>query len=166
MNTMISYVWNIKSDIAKLDKIARYIEKYWADFCRIVPDCLDVETKDKYIKEISPIIEKYPKMFFQAKAHNVPNKCWIGYIKPFIASDGNIYMCSANPLVNRKFDQHWKIGSIDNIKAIYEKVKAFDTSKCINWKCFFKAQNDLIWDIIYWKSVESINVDLPHKNFI
>ena len=161
-----SYVWNEKSNEDRLQKISEYVEKYWAEFVRIVPNCLTAETKEQCRIEVEPLLGKYPKMFFQAKEHNVPEKCWIGYVKPFIASDGNIYMCSANPLVNRKFDQHWKIGSIDDIKTMYEKVKHFDTSKCQKGKCFFKWTNDMIWDIIEWKALWELNTEIPHKNFL
>jgi hypothetical protein len=62
-------------------------EKYRAEFVRVVPNCLNVEEKEKYIEDLRPKIAKYPKLFFQGKEHKVPRACLIGYYKPFIAPD-------------------------------------------------------------------------------
>jgi hypothetical protein len=55
---------------------------------------------------------------------------------------------------------------IENIKEIYENVKVFDTSKCIEGKCFFKEQNDYIMKAKTWEGLEEPTVDIAHKNFI
>jgi len=162
-----SYVRTEKSDLKKLDKITYYAEKYWADFLRVVPDCLDVATKENYIKEIWPLIEKYPKLFFQQKEHRVPSNCWIGYIKPFINSDWLVYMCSANPLIGRKFNPERSIWTINDIPWIYKRWDIwFKTDKCQEWKCFFKEQNDLIKEVKDWLFIPPTDLQIPHKKFI
>lgn len=152
----LSYVWNDKSDFSILDKISDYARIYNAKYVRIVPDCLDVAKLDKYKKAIEPFIAKYPGFFLQQKEYKAPSRCWIGYLKPFVNSDGYIYHCSANPLINRKFNEKFRMCSIDNIDA-WNNPRPFDTSNCRDGKCFFKEQNDLL---------EQVMIDIEHRDFI
>lgn len=152
-----SYVWNDYSSIEKLNLVKQYQEKYRAKYVRIVPDCLDVHKKEQYINDIQPLIDKYPNFFFQQKEHLVPHRCWMGYIKPFVNSDGYIYHCSANPLLSRKFNDKFRLGHITEIEKIWESPAAFNTCDCVEGKCFFKEHNDLI---------EQVLLNIDHKDFI
>lgn len=160
-----SYVINARTTKEKIKKLNDYAEKYWADYVRCVGNCLSIEEKTWY-DEMVEEIKKFPKLFYQQKEHKVPNHCWIGRLKPFINSDGWVYQCSANPLLERKFHPHFKIGDIENIKEIYENVKEFDRKLCKDWFCFFSEQNDVIQDVIDWKDIPACTEDLAHPNFL
>jgi MoaA/NifB/PqqE/SkfB family radical SAM enzyme len=141
-----SYVWNARSDRKKLDKIKEYKDKYNAKFVRVVPNCLTYELIDQYKKDIKPIVDEYKDFFFQTKEYSKPERCWIGYLKPFVAPDGYIYRCSAIPLIKQKFDPEWRMGHISDIDKIWNDVKPYSTEKCD--KCFFKVHNDIIENTI------------------
>lgn len=152
-----SYVWNDFSNMKILDKIKDYSNKYDADYVRIVPDCLDVKKIEKFKKDIANTINMYPGFFFQQKEYTVPSRCRMGYIKPFVNSDGYIYHCSANPLINRQFNDKFRICHINDIEESWKNPVPFDTSNCQKGKCFFKEHNELIEEVI---------LDIKHKEFI
>ena len=147
-----SYVITDLSDEKQLEKIATYADKYKATYVRIVPNCLSIEDIDKSTKMIQPYLEKYPNFFFQQKKYIVPNKCWIGRIKPFVNADGYVYHCSANPLIDRKFNSNFTLCHIDDIIKTWEQSYNSDTSfatcNCEEGKCFFAEHNNLIDQII------------------
>jgi len=168
-----SYVWNQKTNTDMLDRLSRYAEKYRAEFVRVVPNCLNIEEQKLYQDEIRPLIAKYPKLFFQQKQYKVPGRCWFGYLKPFVTPDGNISRCSANPLIERKFNSKFVMATINDIPGMYKEAKSFDTSNCKEGKCFFKEQNDFIASLIDNKNPmeaaeieEMSKMDIPHPNFI
>ena len=152
-----SYVWTEHSSPEKLEKIQQYVEKYNAQYVRVVPDCLDVAMIKKYQNEVQGLVDKYPKFFFQQKEYSLPHTCKIGYLKPFVNSDGYVYHCSANALIDRKFGESFRICHISEIEEAWKQIKAMDISHCQEGKCFFKEHNDLI------AQVES---EVPHANFI
>lgn len=146
-----SYVITNLSDEKKLEKIALYADKYNATYVRVVPNCLSIEDIEKSTKLVEPYLEKFPKLFFQQKKYNVPKKCWIGLIKPFICPDGFIYQCSAVALIDRKFNPHFRMCAIQDINKLWDKhtkFEAFNTSMCQEGKCFFAEHNNLIEQII------------------
>ena len=156
-----SYVWTNLSSKDKLEKIQTYAEKYKASYIRIVPNCLSVEDINKSTEMIQPYLEKHPNFFFQQKKYTVPDKCWMGRIKPFVNADGYVYHCSANPLIDRKFNSNFTLCHIDDIiktwENTYNKDVSFNTYNCQEGKCFFAEHNNLIAQIC--SSCE-------HKDFI
>jgi MoaA/NifB/PqqE/SkfB family radical SAM enzyme len=143
-----SYVINDKTTASTFERIAEYKRKYDARYVRIVPNCLSIETIEESRQKAAVLLKEGEGFFFQAKKYEVPKRCWMGYIKPFVAPDGYVYVCSANPLIGRKFDPRFRIGHISNIRDIYKSDIPFDASICEEGKCFFKAHNDLIEDVI------------------
>ena len=150
-----SYVWNEKSNLAVLEKIKRYKEKYKARYVRVVPDCRRVKFIKEYRKKIRPLIRDFPDFFFQEKDYTPPKRCWMGYLKPFVNSDGYVYHCSANPLINLKFNEKFRMGHISEIKNIWKNPKPFCTKYC--GECFFKEHNELL---------EMVMLEVDHRDFI
>ncbi len=147
-----SYVITDLSNEEQLDKIAAYANKYNATYVRIVPNCLSIEDINKSTEMIKPYLEKHQNFFFQQKKYVVPNKCWMGRIKPFVNADGYVYHCSANPLIDRKFNSNFTLCHIDDIiktwEASYGRDISFNTCNCQEGKCFFAEHNNLIGQII------------------
>jgi MoaA/NifB/PqqE/SkfB family radical SAM enzyme len=152
-----SYVWNDLSTIDTIKKVEEYAIKHKVEFVRIVPNCLDVSTIEKSKLQIKEVIQNDELFFIQEKQYIVPERCRIGYLKPFINSDGFIYHCSATPLINRKFSDTFRMGRIEDIRSIWTNPKIFDTSNCQEGKCFFKEHNDLI---------EEVMLPIKHESFI
>lgn len=141
-----SYVINENSVDMVFDKIKGKLDKYGAEYLRVVPNCLSIDTMEssKKILENSTLLN-HPKVFWQEKDYEVSCECYVGYIKPFLNSDGYFYQCSANPLIDRKFHSKFRMGSIGEIDKIWTApYKVFNTSLCQKGKCFFKEQNDLL----------------------
>jgi len=146
-----SYVWTELSDESKLEKIADYYKKYRASYVRIVPNCLSVEDITTATNAVVPYLAKYPEFFFQRKKYTVPERCWIGLLKPFVNTDGYVYHCSASPLIDRKFSEHFRMCSIDDILSTWDitkEFKPFNTVRCEEGKCFFDEHNTLIEQLI------------------
>ena len=147
-----SYVITGLSNEEQLDKIAAYANRYNATYVRIVPNCLSIEDISKSTEMVRPYLEKHPNFFFQQKKYVVPNKCWMGRIKPFVNADGYVYHCSANPLIDRKFNSKFTLCHIDDIIETWEKGYgkdiAFNTCNCQEGKCFFAEHNNLIAQVI------------------
>jgi MoaA/NifB/PqqE/SkfB family radical SAM enzyme len=153
-----SYVWNELSSQNKLEKVKQYKEKHNAAYTRIVPDCRNVKFIKDYRKKIMPLINNMEGMngiFFQEKEYVPPSRCWMGYLKPFINSDGYVYHCSANPLINLKFNPKFRMGHISEIEKIWSIPKPFDSKHC--GECFFKEHNELIEELI---------TEVEHRDFI
>lgn len=150
-----SYVWNEKSNMDVLKKIKRYKEKFGAKYLRVVPDCRNVKFIKEYREKIRPLIKNFSGFFFQEKDYKPPKRCWIGYLKPFINSDGYVYHCSANPLINLKFNEKFRMGHISKIREIWKNPKPFNTKYC--GECFFKEHNELL---------EEVMKEVEHNDFI
>ena len=151
----LSYVWTDKSSEAKLLWIDKYKKQYDAQYVRVVPNCLNRKDMDYFKKKIAPIVNKYDGFFPQSKEYTKPDRCWFGYLKPFLNSDGYIYHCSAIPLIHRKFASRFRMGHWSEIKKIWSAPIAFDTGPCD--KCFFRIQNDVI---------EALLTKGEHEDFI
>ena len=125
---------------------------------RIVPNCLNTAEQEKYKKDLLPIINKREGFFFQTKSYSVYKNCYIGYLKPFLNADGNIYHCSAAPLYNLKFSEPWKICHMKDIKKVWpDNLPKMDTSHCQAGKCFYSEQNELI---------DSLFISIEDEDFI
>jgi len=145
----LSYVWNETSNIKKLNKIIELKDQFGARFVRVVPNCLNVWEQEKYKKDILPIIDSHDKIFFQTKKYDVFDKCYIGYLKPFLNADGYVHHCSAAPLYNLKFEANWRICHMKDIKNIWpSNLPVMDTKNCQKGKCFYYDQNKLIDSVL------------------
>ena len=146
-----SYVWTELSTESKLEKIAQYYKQHRANYVRIVPNCLSVQDIEAAKTAITPYLAKYPEFFFQRKKYTVPERCWIGLLKPFVNTDGYVYHCSASPLIDRKFSDHFRMCSIEEILTMWDitkEFKPFNTCRCEEGKCFFEEHNNLIEQLI------------------
>ncbi len=151
----LSYVWSGISSEEKLKWIEKYKNKHNATYVRVVPNCLSREEMNYFKKHIGSTVRKYDGFFPQSKDYSKPQKCWIGYLKPFLNSDGYIYHCSAIPLIYRQFYEKFRMGHWTKIKEIWANPKPFDTKDCD--KCFFRIQSEVI---------EALMTKSEHKDFI
>ncbi len=147
----VSYVWNEKTNEKILNKIENFLTELSVNFVRIVPDCSDITKQKEYDTIIKQTIKGKDKFFYQNKDRSLPEFCAVGYIKPYLCPDGNIYMCTAHPLLNKKVDKKFKIGNIKNIKEIWQSpIEIFNPLEkgCKAGKCFFCEHNDIIFGVI------------------
>lgn len=141
-----SYVWNELSSPSVLSVLRDYKIKYNASYVRVVPDCRSVKFIDDYNKNVVCLLNGLDGFFFQSKDYVAPVRCWMGWLKPFVNSDGFVYHCSANPLIDLKFNRKFRICNVKDVVSKWQVPKCFSTKFC--GECFFKSQNDLIEDLM------------------
>ena len=146
-----SYVVNEKTTKEILDKVAKYSEIYPAKYVRIVPDCLDLSRKYDFD------IPDSPKFYVQTKAFGDLTPvapCRMGYLKPYLNSDGYFYWCSGVCLGTRYFPTEYRMGAWDESDMIWADQKPFE---CHFDKCFWVEQNLLLG---------AVNTKIEHEAFI
>ena len=145
-----NYVWHNGTDYFKIrDKIKKVLQKYpQTQSIKIQQDVF--EKVDIFKQELNHFFQD-DRVFIDKKNQDVPQKCYMGWIKPHLDADGNIYRCSTMVL---RHDPRFVVGQFNNY-TLKNDAKEFDTSKCDI--CFFKTQNDFI---------DSIGKKFKHENFI
>lgn len=154
-----SYVINLMTTKDIITRIIGKMDKYGIEYLRVVPNCLSIETinESKAIALDMGLLE-HPRVFWQQKKYDVPNSCFIGYLKPFLNSDGFFYYCSANPLIDRKFNHNFRMGRVNEIDLIWNgDYESFYTGNCQTGKCFFREHNELL---------DLFAMQISHKDFI
>ena len=149
-----NYVYSIDSKIDKI-KLLKVMDKYpQALSLKIQLDVFDKLNRldtDYYQQKLWRLKTIDKKTFISKKPDiSKADHCFMGWVKPHLHADGNIYRCSCNCLKDRKFDPNYIINLED--KCDWE---TFDTSKC--HMCFFKGYNDFIGEF---------KKDIRHKEFV
>lgn len=158
-----SYCWtdglSTEEQLLKIKTIA--LENN-VQYIRMVPNCL--ATKEELQKQhelLVPLVDKLGEPFFyQQKEFGTPNKCYWGYMKPFLYCDGYVYPCSSTVLnanADKQFNPSYRWYHWEDISKIYEKeiISAVNTKDCTH--CVFCDQNDML---------EYALNKQPHENFI
>ena len=147
-----SYVWNEKTTLSTIEKLKAYVFKYSPAYVRIVPNCQATdEQQDENNRVLGETIAKLGRPFFyQAKTFQKPDKCYWGYLKPFVNSDGYVFRCSSVVLnydAGRKFHESYKWCDIETLVSKYkEKIVPFNPVNCNH--CVFSAQNNMLDSIL------------------
>jgi len=156
-----SYVYNKGTTDDVVNRLIEFIERNKRyTVLKIQMDVFDDTLEfSPYFKQM---LEQYKPDYFINKKETpyIPKRCFMGWIKPCLEPDGYIYRCSNCALVEQKYDDRYRIGSLypfeDEI-PLQPDVEKFDTSIC--HYCFFSQQNDFI-DQAYQ------NKNLKHGRFI
>lgn len=147
-----SYVINNNTTEEGLRKLSDYVKRHKPKYVRIVPNCQTTkEEQEKNNKFYSKKIRKigYP-YFYQAKIFEKPDKCYWGYLKPFIHYDGNVFRCSSvvlNDDAEKSFHNKYRWCHISELKNVYNRqIVPYIPEHCD--KCVFTNQNNLVDSII------------------
>jgi len=144
-----SYVINEHTTQETIDKVGQYAEKYHARYVRIVPDCLDLDREWDF--DVS-----HPSFYVQTKTSG-PLKpvapCRMGYLKPYLNSDGFFYWCSGVCLEKRYFPEEYRMGEYP--AEIWDMPQM--PFECHFSKCFWVEHNYLL---------ELINTPIAHREFV
>lgn len=149
-NTVFSFSYVIHDHSPKdiLDTLMNFKKKYQNIFLRIIPDNSFSSNKinNIYSGIKSHDIFKDSTVFWHNKNYDIPEKCWMMYIKPFINTDKNVYFCCATQMFERKFIKKYKLCSIEREDIINAWSKQFPRNgkMCEGGICYFKEQNDFI----------------------
>lgn len=116
-----------------IEKIARLIElNPDIKFCRVAGNALKEGAQVEIQETFRPIIEaldKHSKFFIKDvwdMTYAFNDGCYVGLTRPYIAphpngGDYQIYMCTSHVLEKRTYDLDFSLGSIDNVRQIYNE---------------------------------------------
>lgn len=145
-----SYCWTEGiSSVEYVKKIRDIAIENKVKYIRLVPNCLgnkqEQEEKNKFLPWVAAQVGE--PMFYQPKIFDTFERCFFGYIKPFLYCDEFVYPCSSvvlNTGADKQFNTkyrwcHWK-----DVEEVWsEPIKSIiDTSKCNH--CVFTEQNMLL----------------------
>lgn len=154
-----SYVMNKFTNTEIFNRIDKYTEKYNPEYIRVVPDCqTDEKTQEENNKKYSKLIESFGgKYFYQTKKFQRPDKCWWGYVKPFVLHNRYVYPCSSvvlNSDSEEQFHSKYQWYNIDNIFEMYGTRQApFDNKSCDH--CVFTNQNNVVESLMNTNTMEA-----------
>lgn len=147
-----SYVLNCKTTQETINRVKEYAEDHGAQYVRIVPDCLGELGSGHCVWNLA-----HPLFYFQTKTMKclTPSApCRMGFLKPYLNSDGYFYWCSGVCLEKRYFPEEYRMGAWDEASDIWLEQKPFD---CDFPKCFWVEQNQLL---------ELANTEILHEAFL
>jgi len=148
-----SYVMNDDTNGNSLFQIQDYVNKYHPDYVRIVPNCQSTfEEQEESNRVYSKYFGKFGKpYFYQSKTFETPERCWWGYLKPFLHHSGFIYPCSSVVLNNdseRQFHDKYRWYHMNDVEEFYsQEMSNFDPSSCSH--CVFTSQNNMVDSLIH-----------------
>lgn len=146
-----SYVWNEKSDIEAKRKLFYHVLKYSPKYVRVVPNCqATYEEQEKNNSMLSKMIETWKEPFFyQAKHFSEPERCYWGYLKPFVLHNGWVYPCSSvvlNDDADKSFHAKYQWVRMEDLPFIYKNKMKGRKWGCSH--CVFRQQNDMVSSLL------------------
>ena len=147
-----SYVMNDNTSNEILARVKCHVLKYKPEYVRIVPNCQATDEEQEENNEyFSKLISSWgDPYFYQRKVFRRPEKCYWGYIKPFLLHDGFVYRCSSvvlNSDAGRSFHENFRWCHMKEFPLKYsEEILPYIPGHCD--KCVFAIQNDLVDEII------------------
>jgi len=170
--------------VESIKNMAKLISLYPnTKFVRIAGNCLikgnNAAVREKW-KDVISEIDTNEKFFIKDignddDAYN--NGCYVGAIRPYIApsphvgGDYQVYICTSHVLNKRNYDLDYSLGSVDNIKEIWNSMSEnlknnlpiyqVKNNCGKNWKetckfCYYKFNNKLL---------HTVASEMPDKNF-
>jgi hypothetical protein len=122
----------VGTTVESIRKIARLVElNPQLKFCRIGGNALVEDYQLEIQKNWRSVIEEidiHDKFFIKDVWDNCKpfdDGCYVGLTRPYIAphpegGDYQVYVCTSHVLENRTYDMDFSIGSIDNVKEIWD----------------------------------------------
>lgn len=140
------------------DVLEYYKAKYKPSYIRIVPDCLPNKNEKEIDRECySLMLNLEPVSFYQRKLFKKPEKCYWGYLKPFLLHDGFVYPCSSvvlNTGSDGTFHERYRLDHMIDFPVVYNNaVAAILTNNCD--RCVFTNQNNLVDSIMNPNGMEN-----------
>jgi len=159
-----SYVVTRDFKLSTLSKYIEYANENNFTHIRIVSDLLDLEnvipmTDVKNVVLGSNLDDS--RAIYQGRKSYSPGQkeCLISLLKPNIGADGKIYPCcgAQYALEEPTFDysEQMSMGSIEDIREIYEKQANFDGSVCA--RCYYTNYND---------ALSMLKSEVNHERFV
>ena len=155
-----SYVVSDSPNLYAIKRMVQFANQHNFTHIRLVADLLDVGRVDstftsirKYLKDIDNLV------IYQPRNSSKPCKsCLIGYIKPLIGPDFQMYHCCGVQYALKKksldLPKELSMGSALELNKIYQTSTPFKVN-CV--RCYYTQYNDIL---------HSVQKGLKHKEFI
>jgi organic radical activating enzyme len=147
------YIWTKDSE-KTIGEVARLADKYGIP-TRVTPDLtLGVASIDEMMPYVAEQVRATgsDQLFisdFNVKTDRRNDHCYMHMVKPFVFSDGNVYVCPSaalSPENRLNVNAEFKVCSIDDIAATYAKGTTMRHHGCDF--CKYSQQNELVDDIL------------------
>jgi MoaA/NifB/PqqE/SkfB family radical SAM enzyme len=144
-----SYVVSKSPNIENIEKVIEFANKFDFTHVRLVTDIhekgfINLTSIKKHLMLMG--IDDSKVIYQQRHSYTKGGPCYIGYLKPVIGADGNIYVCCGAQYAihegDRKMADKLCIGHIKNIEKIMSTMVPFDGSICD--KCYYREYNQLL----------------------
>ena len=159
-----SYVLTHDSNLSNLTAVCRYATDHSFTHVRIVSDLTNTEQVDmsaakaKLSKEATI---NHSILIYQDRTEPEPGmRCWIAYLKPTIAPDGNIYRCCgaqyALDTKQRRWPDELKMGTIATLEESLRDYSTVSQGLICN-QCYYGGYNRVL---------EAIKCKVTHEEFV
>lgn len=147
------YIWT-KGSEEVLPDVARIANDHGIP-TRITPDLtLGTDSIDEMMEYVAGQVKKVggDQLFisdFNVKTDRKHDHCYMHMVKPFVFSDGNVYVCPSaalSPENNLNVNEEFKVCSIEDILDTYKDKVAMRHHGCDF--CKYSQQNELVDDIV------------------
>lgn len=147
------YIWTRNSE-DKIGEVARLADKFKIP-TRVTPDLtLGNYSIDEMMSYVGSHVKKTGSEFlflsdFNVKTERKHDHCYMHMVKPFVFTDGNVYVCPSaalSPENKLNVNERFKVCSIDQIAETYSKPMGMRNHDC-NF-CKYSIQNELVDDIV------------------
>lgn len=154
-----SHVVSTDPNLEEIEAIVDYANEKNFTHVRLVADLFAVDAIS--FNAIKTALKgKDERVIYQPrKSYSQGSECLIGYIKPIVAPDFNMYLCCgvqyALQTPGRDLPDELCMGNARNLDEIYKAPKSFDTRKCVC--CYYENYNTIL---------RAMASDIKHAKFI
>lgn len=158
-----SHVVSSKPNIDEISRVINFANEHDFTHVRLVADLFDTQNVSmEYTKKMiqGNGIDDSKVIYQGRQSPTKGSDCYIGYLKPVISADGNIYMCCGSQYAisgkERKMPEELCMGNIEAINsAMLDNSHVKKGNQCD--VCYYSNYN---------KTLESLMKDVSHKEFL
>lgn len=156
-----SHVVSNKPNIETISRIIHFANVHNFTHVRLVSDIFFPEEESSYaIKGKLDGIDDSLVVYQGGKKYTAGGDCYVGYLKPVIAPDLQVYPCCgvqyASVIPARDMSTEFALGHAFNLTEIISKSNIpFNGSKCV--RCYYSRYNEILGSLLK---------DIKHKEFV
>lgn len=155
-----SHVVTATPDLETISRVVDFANAHNFTHVRLVANLLDVGNVDPDFKTVKKLLQgRDDRVIYQSRQQPVPcRKCMIGYVKPLVAPDFQVYLCCGvqYALMEKSLSlpEELCMGSATELEKIYAEIKPYDVPCAA---CYYTQYNDILMRLF----------DSPcHKEFV
>lgn len=142
-----SHVVSNKPNLAEIERVVEFANEHRFTHVRLVSDLTDVRVShmDAVRNWLEGVGVDLSRVIFQDRAqYTKGTPCYIGFLKPVIAADGQVYACCGAQYAldesERRFPEKLSLGSVDDLVGIYARSNAPLNGRICD-RCYYSEYN-------------------------